>query len=181
LRTDSDSPSVFQACNTTQFCYAPGNRLPSISQLLGGSPTIDTILPPRVRSVLQVAFCYLGRISEILNITTNDILGNDRVFCRGLKRSSGYLVFLPGLGDQLSALPVQSHDMRLFAVSYIQCYRACVRAGIRFSCSHSVNTPRTHSFRYQFARSMMDRISSIDLQDLLHHRNINSQLYYINK
>ena len=155
--------------------------MPSVSSLLGDKGNIDTFLPPRVRSVLQVSFCYLARISEILNITKNDVLTLNRVFCRGLKGSSGFLIFLPGLDSQLAALGEVPDNFKLFSVTYSQCYRSCLRSGIRFNLPASVNTPRTHSIRYQFARSVASRLSSIDLQDLLHHRNINSQLYYLNK
>lgn len=173
--------SVILARNSTSYCYSPPTDYPSINDLLGCNSVSYNLLSPKVRAVLQVSFVNLSRISEVLSLTVANVLPPDRVFCKGSKKGSSYLIFLPGLSSQLARLGSVPDSTLLFGISYMQCYRGCLRAGIRLQGVDSVNTPRTHLFRYVFAKGHSDHLTASVLRDLLHHRSINSQLYYINK
>lgn len=167
------------AGNTTLYCYVPSADFPTISKLQGGRKIHDDLLSPSLRGVLQVCFLYFCRIRELLNLTVGDIVPPDRVICKGLKRSNSYVIFLPGLSSQVSALSDHSNSLRLFPFSYSQCYRGCVRAGIRLSIDGSKNLRRLHSSRYIFSVSATKLASDQCVSQLLRHKSLSSLSHYI--
>lgn len=170
---------LHRAGNTTSYCYVPPKGFPTICQLIPSYTGAEQSINPSVRAVLRVCLLYLSRISELLSLTTRDVVQPDRVICSGLKRSRDYLIFLPGLSEQIALWPCDRQILSLFSVTYMQCYRACVSAGIRHSKSSGKNTPRTHAGRFMFTKEHGHQLKETTLRDILHHNSISSQSYYL--
>lgn len=170
---------LHRARNTALYCYRPPYALPPISDLLDSPSIHDNLIQPNRRSCLQICFLYFCRITEVLTILSSDIIHPDRAVCHGAKGSNSYVIFLPGLSASVAAFNQSDTPFRLFPFTYIQLYRDCVRAGIQFSVSGSVNNRRLHSARYVFAQIGVDKMSDATLSQCLRHRSLTSLQYYL--
>jgi len=121
------------------------------------------------------------RINELLTITPEDFIGNNRFLIRGLKRSQNYIITLPVL--QLSS--AKKSDVRwldpIITWSYCQVWRWCVKCGIGQNRQGRKTVARTHSHRYQTAEIVVDKINRQASSDVLHHRSRRSVNYYLQK
>lgn len=179
LLTHSVPSPLHRACNTTQYNYKPGQYFPTIRSLLGHASVNPEFMHPIARAVCRVALVYFSRVSELLRLTINDIINPDRVFCSGLKHSHSYLIYLPGITKQVSALSSSDASLRIFPISYVKCYRSYVRAGIRLSVPNRKNVARCHIGRYQVSSLASKGYSKDALSDVLHHRRKSSISYYL--
>lgn len=168
-----------EACKTTLFYYRAQDRFPPICLPPGVSSSSLIQMHPAALSVATVCSFYLCRVSEVLQLSTSDIISCDRVFCRGKKSGSSYILFLPGLSDQVDPLLPVDHPFPLFSVSYSVCYRSFVKAGIRFRHNGRKNHMRTHAFRYSAPQFLGSTLSTVESGDLLHHKSKSSISYYL--
>ena len=171
---------LIKACNTTLFYYRPPVNFPSVQGIFNNGEINANAMHPICRSVCQVCALYLCRIGEVLSLTLFDVISADRVICRGSKRGSAFIIYLPGLSQQVLESKVKDVSVSLFPVSYSQCYRSFLRAGIRFPREGRKNSMRCHAGRYA-VRSLYSEGTEIGvLSDLLHHKSKSSILYYLN-
>lgn len=177
----SEHSSIFQARNTTLYSYALPKGIPTITELISTPPAGVSLLSPNVKAALTICFLYLMRVNEVLSLKVCDVIYPDRVICPGSKGGCGYMLFLPDLSKQLSDYSISVMSTNLFSSTYSQCYRGCIKAGIHLHCTTKGNTPRTHLYRYIFANDQYNNITPTVMRDLLHHRSVNSQQYYLNK
>ena len=134
---------------------------------------------PICKTVARISIMYYLRISEVLNIQIKDIIEPDRVFVHGLKRSSGSIIYLPGLSYQINNLIDENVACKLFPISYNKCYRNYVKSGISFMGKNKKNTMRTHAHRYRVNELFQQGYSLNDLGDILKHKSHKSILYYL--
>jgi integrase len=134
---------------------------------------------PVCRVVVQISLLFFCRVSEVLSLTTKNIIEPDRVLCVGAKRGHSYIIFLPGLSKQVSNIENQGAPVLLFPVSYIKCYRSCIRAGLRLDLPGAANKKVTHAGRYLVKELASAGFTDRQLSDVLHHRSSSSLSYYL--
>ncbi len=179
MSTLSGSSSLARARNSTLYCYRPPDNFPSVQYLLHDFSINEKLMHPNARTVCIICLLYFCRISEVLRLTVKDVLHPDRALCIGSKRGSSYVVFLPGLSYQLHNCGSISPSSSLFPISYLQCYRSYVRAGIRLRVSGGKNYRRSHIGRYAVSDLFDKGVEKTTLGDLLHHKSKSSILYYL--
>ena len=137
------------------------------------------MLPAGMFAVLYCAAVHCSRISEILNLTPNDYLGENRFLVHGLKRSRNYIVRLPVvvLDPRWRSSPRASEPFIDF--SYRQLWRTCRRAGIGITPPGHRNCAVTHGHRYLTAGKVRAASDSIAAGDALHHNSRRSVSYYL--
>lgn len=177
----SDTIPLHRARKTTLYYYDGSHVLPSIKSLTSNEAKDEHLLPRNVSTVLKLCFLYVARINEVLNLTIGDWLPPDRVLCHGSKKGISYLMFLPGLDQQISQWPALHDSTPLFNVTYQKCYRMCLKAGIYFNTQKGSNIRRLHCYRYIFSQKYLEVIGSQCLRDVLHHRSESSQRFYLNE
>lgn len=179
--TLSVSSSLIKARHSTLFCYTLPAQFPPVKALLNVPEINVSVMSPISSTLLRISLLYFCRIGELLQLTVSSVLHPDRAICLGSKRGSSYIIFLPGLSQQLDLAGVSDGSVPLFPITYLKCYRNFVKAGVRFNIPGRKNVPRCHSGRYKVA-DLIDKGYSLDvLGDLLHHRSGSSILYYITK
>jgi hypothetical protein len=134
---------------------------------------------PVARSALRVTFHNKCRISEVLALQSDTLLGNDQVFARASKRSAGFIIYLPTLDLQLSNFNACSKKVKLFPVSYMVVYRSCLRSGLVFHFSGRKNSVLTHCLRFLNSKRFINKFTERELGDMLKHRSSNSIQYYL--
>jgi hypothetical protein len=134
---------------------------------------------PVCRVVVQISLLYFCRVSEVLSLTTKSVVNPDRALCVGAKRSHSYIIYLPGLSKQVSNVKNQGAPVLLFPVSYIKCYRSCIRAGLRLDLPGAANKKVTHAGRYLVKELASAGFTDRQLSDVLHHRSSSSLSYYL--
>ena len=170
---------MLKARNNTMFYYRLPAGFPSVKVALDDSSINENAMHPVCRAVLQIAVLYLCRISEILALRVDSVFHPDRAVSLGSKRGAAYVLYLPGLSQQILKSKVKDESVPLFPVSYSQCYRSCVRAGIRFTRAGYKNSMRCHAGRYAVNKLYSEGSEVNVLSDLLHHKSKNSVLYYL--
>lgn len=170
---------VLKACNTTSYYYTDHNVLPDLNQLLGRSDTHENLLSPLCKVAIKVCLLYYCRIQELLNVTVSDLVNPDRALLKGLKGSSDYIIYLPGLTKQISAWENKRNNTKLFPVSYVNLYRSMLRAVPGSPKIKQRNTKRLHQSRYQIVADLIGRTSEANVSAILRHRSGFSLSYYI--
>ncbi len=170
-----------QARNSTMYYYRAISYLPSLKSFPWQTSIQDELLSPMQRSILQVSVLYMARIGEILSLKVKHVCHPDRVVCYGSKRGNGYMLYLPGLSAQLEEWVDRDQETKLFPATYMQVYRACVKAGILINDGQGKNSMKCHSHRYLFACKEKIALGSQGIKIALHHKSIESQLPYVNK
>lgn len=179
IHTLSGCSPLHPTCNSTSFYYAGHSQLPSIQSLLDSSNVNEQLLSPLCRVTMQVCFLYYCRIQEVLNATIADIIEPDRVVLHGAKRSYSYVIYLPGLSQQVAQAAAPGASLPLFPISYIKLYRNAIRAGINTRVADSKNSRRLHAARYVFSRKSINAINGSELAGVLRHRSESSYLNYL--
>jgi integrase len=121
------------------------------------------------------------RISELLAVTTSDIVGVDRILVHGKKKSGSYTIFLPTLSQQLWAYRPETSFFNLFPYSYNKLYRWCKKIGLYISVDGHINLSVLHAGRYLFGQEAIKRNNIDAVGDCLRHRNKNNTINYIQK
>lgn len=176
LSVPSPLPS---ARNSTVFYYKLPSLFPNVRRVFNDPSINELAMHPICRAVCQVAGLFLCRVSEILSLTLGDIFQPDRVVCRGSKRGAAYIIYLPCLSQQVLESKVKDVHVPIFPVSYSQCYRSFVRAGIRLNREGYKNSMRCHAGRYAINKLYSEGSSLNVLSDLLRHKSKGSILYYL--
>lgn len=176
--TRSVTSPLPKARNSTVFCYRDNGVLPSVKCLLNDTSIHEELLGAASRVVFQICFLYFCRIGELLNAKSSDIVNPDRVALHGSKHSNSYIIYLPGLSNQVSEIEDSPPPFPLFQVPYIKLYRDAIRVGIRLDRKNCTNNKRLHSARYQVV-SQLDKIfDDSELPGILRHKSSSSFLYY---
>lgn len=178
IRTHSGITPLSRACNTTVFSYTDHNQLPSITSLLDLPDIKEHELSPLSRVTMKVIFLFHARVTEVLNVRVKDILYPDRAVCRGIKHSHSYVVYLPGLSEQIHSTQNVKPETPLFPVTYLKLYRDAVRVGINYHHKNGTNVKRLHSARYAFCKSVSQLVKDSELAGLLRHKSNSSFLFY---
>lgn len=165
--------------NTTLYCYRPDPQFPPVKILLNDISINESLMHPIARLVCQLCCLYFCRINEVLSLTIANIIHPDRVLCPGSKRGSAYILYLPGLSDQVSLLNFPESSLPLFPISYIKCYRNFIRAGIVSRKEGRKNFIRCHVGRYKVAELRQKGFELSALSDVLHHKSKSSLSYYL--
>jgi len=179
--THSVPSSILRAGNSTLYYYRAPNLLPSIGDILNDHNVNESVMHPIARAACVICFLYLCRIAEVLSLCASDVIAPDRCLCRGSKRGHSYIVYLPDLSSQLKKEGLVGSSTLLFPISYSQCYRSLVRAGVRYCRSGFSNSSRSHIARYSVRHLAGQGVPPETLTDLLHHKSKKSILYYLNE
>jgi hypothetical protein len=170
---------LHSACNNTLYYYSISTLLPAVEDLCCMPPGSAFGLPPGIRVVLQLTFLYCSRISEILNINSDDELRPSLFLVKGKKRSADYTVHIPIDGVNRTAISSSAVPFKLFPFTYMQVYRAALRSGLSIAVEGRRNLAVTHRSRYELARSVSELNKVTSLQDILRHRSPASQGFYL--
>ena len=138
-------------------------------------------MPYTVLTILFFCAIHGMRISELLNITPADHVGDHRFLVRGLKRSRSYMVHL----DVRDVSPVVKtnpfYQVSIIPFTYRYIYDWCVRCGVGMDSKLRKTTARTHAHRYQTADNVTALAGSAPAGDVIHHNSSKSISYYLNK
>lgn len=136
-------------------------------------------LPVGIAGLLNCAAIHCCRISEILELTPAQYIGENRFVVRALKGSRNYIVVLPII---ILNPAWQSHPKRFtpfIEYSYAQVWRYCRRAGVGFVPAGHRNVAVTHAHRYRTASAVQQVFDDSAAGDVLHHRSRRSIQYYL--
>jgi len=169
------------AWNNTVYSYHPPDAYPIISDHIE-SPYIDIhVLSRDVQDVMRVLLTTGARVGEVLRITIGDMISRDTVYVEGLKGSASYTIYLPGLSNQVITWKGVSNDKRIFKPRYRQVWRECRRAGITMRAAGHRRRTVSHIGRRKRAQAVNSKFGERAAGDVLHHKQQNSILYYLNK
>lgn len=178
LRTPSVLSGLHKACNTTLYFYRGNSVLPDIKDILDRSDIHIDLLPLICKVTIQVCLLYYCRIQELLNTTISDIIYPDRVLLKGLKKSLDYIIYLPGLSNQIDKWEHKNNMTMLFPITYNKLYRSLLKAGIGKKINNSNNKKRLHIARYDIINKLTGRVSDLNASSILRHRSRSSLQYY---
>ncbi len=94
------------------------------------------------------------RVGEILRLTWNDVLPEDRIIVRAEKKGTASLCSLPGISLRLQSVPPRLRSLRLFRFSYGHIYRYMLRTGWARQKKGAVHRSVTHTPRYEVAQEV---------------------------
>jgi integrase len=171
--TFEDSPSA----QTTTLCR-PGSR--SEMAIKTAVLNIDgtKYLSSTDKVVLEFSLTYGLRISEILAITRDNLLGNGRVFINGKKRSCNRIL------DGFKYYEALSKFLRLFnsisqVYSRFYYYRLFLKLGISLEIPGNQHRAVTHAGRHLLSKDILrNNIDMSDLQRYIGHKSGKSTEYY---
>lgn len=173
-------PSPLQSArNSTLYYYKANTHFPPLKRYTWNNSIDESVLSPIVSSALRVSMMYMARIGEILALKVKHICPPDRALSFGSKKSNGYMLYLPGLDEQVEEWLWRDQDTPLFPVSYIKIYRGCIKANILLNDGDGGNTMKAHAHRYLFAREILPSQGALGVKIALHHKSIKSQEPYV--
>lgn len=171
------SPSSRGRNNPMEY-YHPGPSVPTLESLAGTPYEVENRINPRVSAALRIVLSNSMRACEYLQLTSADVMTNDRVIVRGAKGSGSYIIHLPDVSRQFRRVPTDLTPRPLGNVTYSQLYKACVICGIGTQYLGHVNMSRTHKARYELVSELKDICDNRVLSDCLHHRKDSTIKYY---
>jgi hypothetical protein len=138
-------------------------------------------IPDEGIEVLYYAAMNQSRISEILDVTNGDYLGNNRWYIKSKKGSDPYVGHFEGKEPSRTTEGYVVPCSRIFSISYGRLYGWLVRAGW-YSCkSGCKNLQRTHGHRQVTAKQVHTFGGNAAAKPILHHRSIRSTAIYTEK
>jgi hypothetical protein len=142
-----------------------------LTVLLKGHAFALGFLTPEVDTILRISFCYLARISEVLALRRSMALPGDRIVVPGVKHSSAFLIYLPGLCAFLDGLSSVFGDFPIFSTPYSVVYRQALKAGIVYHRAGGSHNVVTHAARHLYAKDVSLVFGLPVAGDLLHHKS----------
>lgn len=131
------------------------------------------------KAVLLLLLEHGVRITEILRIQRQDLLGHGRVLIRGIKRSNDRLLYGVSYYEALEHWLIAFTSIgEIFSRFYY--YRLCVSLGIKFENGGSKKLSVTHAGRHLFAESLSAQ--SIELATIsrsMGHKSTKSTESYV--
>lgn len=129
--------------------------------------------------IFELQFFSGCRISEALSVTARDVDAYGRVIIRGKKKSGSRIVQVVYTKDwivqQATKVYMMFQDVNRFAV-----YRRYKAKGITMVTPEGRNNRVTHALRTYYIRMLRGQTDSPELTaELIRHKNINSQEYYM--
>ncbi len=178
LSTQSVTSGLLKACNTTSYYYRGDRILPDLNSLLGRLDLHENLLPLSCKVPIQVCLLYYCRIQEVLNATVSDVIDPDRVLLKGLKGSSDYIIYLPGLSSQVDLWKNKRNFTKLFPVTYMKLYRSMLKLDPGAIKIKKQNTKRLHQARYDLVANLIGRTGEANISTILRHRSRSSLQFY---
>lgn len=178
-RTSFASAPLLAAGNNTVFCYNHPEFFAPCATLLGVQSVAENRMSPLCRTLCRVVFTYAMRIGEALRLLCTDVLSGDRVLVRGEKKSASYIILLPGIYADMVRAGVVDKAVSIFPLSYLQCYRSALRAGISFFRNDHKNRILWHRGRFALIEEITLGHTDLRAGDLLRHRHENTVQYYM--
>ena len=134
-----------------------------------------------LRAVVELQFLYGLRISECLNISTQDVSPSGAIRVRGSKKSNDRIVY-PVLFQRfwLSATPSTLPLIQLYSRFYFN--RKYKELGLYARFAGSSNLSVTHSFRHNLILNLKKDFGDTSLnKQFVGHKSIKSTEHYENK
>lgn len=172
-------PPLHHVRNTTLFYYEINSILPTVQNLFPGSCARESNCCRAMLTCLKICAIYNMRITELLSVTSANVLPGCRVLCQGLKKSHSYIIFLPRLNTFMSDQNFIKKHYKLFPYTYMQCYRSSKSVGIQFSQNGNLNSSVTHSSRYSVASIVSENFGEITASNVLRHKSKSTINYYL--
>jgi len=141
----------------------------------------DERLPAIAVEVLYWAAINCMRISEILGLTNEDYIGNDRFYVKGKKGSESYVARIEGQEPGQQQTDKLGSRYRIFDIKYPRLYRWIRLAGFGALENNRKNCQRTHRHRSVTAKIVYKIAGNKGAKPVLHHRSIRSTAIYTQK
>lgn len=120
-----------------------------------------------------------ARITEILNITLDDIGNNNVIYINGLKNSNDYTIVY----NEVERIKILSccYGGKLFGnLNYTSVYRAYLKFNIKGSKKGNKRAVVTHIFRNIIAKEFHQKFKNENkTKTILHHKSKKSQINYL--
>ena len=191
MKRDSISNIVFSAPERNESVLSPAAQS---TKLLHVSPTLakehdkvvgllnnDPDIPGYLKAGLYLMYASGLRVSELLNIRSEDLRPYQYIRIRGLKNSKDRYVYPPteaGLWfrDRLYMPNLLSQISRFYM------YRLFKRHGLYFKNEGKGHDSVTHYFRVLYIRTLEAYgADNNEIMQAIGHKNVNSQQYYKNE
>lgn len=154
--------------------------LASTVKSLFNSPSASMdLLPMETLVALYVSSVNNMRIEELLSISPEQYIGNNRFVVYGAKRSRSYTIELRVCEVPADMRLLVLRPARVFQTDYKTVWRWCVRASIGNTPTGRKSVARTHAHRYSTARSVSMVTTDQRASDALHHSSARSLSYYL--
>ncbi len=111
-------------------------------------------------------------MSEILELTPANYIGNHRFASAGSKHGRGFIVTMPVIIADVNWRTSPRRFEPFLTDSYRYVWRACRRAGIGASVGRRRNTAVTHIHRYTTAVAVNAALDEKNAGDVLHHASL---------
>ena len=127
---------------------------------------------------LELQMLYGLRISEVLNITTSNILHDNAIYIKGLKNSQNRIIRSVYFDDYINKIK-KNPGCQIFYFNRWHAYRWYRKKGIYYKFGHNTVTSVTHFFRHYLI--LMQKNEGIDIEDIqknIGHKSVKSTEVY---
>ncbi len=165
--------------NSTLNFLELGYTLPSIKNLVHVNSDAEYTLNRGVRAAIQLTLLNNMRISECLNIKSNDEIKPSIFLVRAKKKGINYSIYIPISGSNRVLLDEQTTPFKLFPFTYHFIWYSMVKSGLSLRVSSRVNRVVTHRGRFDLAAKLEELNQRANITPLLHHKSKSSKKYYL--
>lgn len=177
----SASSPLRTASNSTLFYYFNNSHDIITKHIQSINSTVVNSLQDKVASVVAVLLTYNVRIGELLRLTTDDMIGCDRVIMVGEKGSNASVLWLPDIDNQLIGKYPLGETYKIFPIAYKRIYDAMRVRNIVLNKGTKHNQAVTHISRYLTAYNVAAKKNSTVAGECLRHKTDSSIAYYLKK
>lgn len=140
----------------------------------------NNALSIETKALIELMGIWGLRVSEALSIKASNVTRYGSIFVDGLKGSQSRLIH-PNLYLNFWKSVYQTKCLDISYINRFYIYRIFNKSGIFIQHAPGLNKSVTHALRYIFiANCIKMNMSTVDIQNVLGHKNINSTLHYIN-
>ena len=138
-------------------------------------------LTPTYKTIISLQYEHGLRISEVLNLTWDSYLGENRLVLKSSKKSDNRVLWFSDKWQYLALCKVNAINPFLY-ISRFAVHRFYKKNGLYVPASASHKGVSTHLFRHHLASKLHSSNVEGDLiSDVLRHKNKENKKFYINK
>lgn len=174
---ESDLIPAAHSVELCTLCREDERIMNATRVLLGEKSDLDLI----DKAVIEVLFLNGLRISEVLSISSNDVMSNGLIRIKGLKGSDDRYIHTQ-LYSHFWVNAVRKGFVLNDVRSRYYYHRLFVKKGIYYKATKEEKRIVTHVYRHLYVRMMKnDNIKLNEIKNIIGHKSINSTLHYESK
>lgn len=166
--------------HSAELCYIgkEDERLINATRLM---LSVNSELDLVDKSVIELMFLNGLRVSEVLSISSNDIMLNGMIKIKGLKGSNNRMV-VSQLFNEFWQNSIRNGFVLKDVRSRYYYHRLFIKKGIYYKATATEKRIVTHTYRHLFIRLMNNNnIGLNEIKQLIGHKSITSTLHYHDK